>query len=297
MIKVLALFLCFLSVSSNANDGLSGQPSFDCKKSKLAIEKLICSDAGLAKLDRDLSNRYQHLISSEDQATVQFLKNDQKFWLKYRNVSFDECAGFYGKQSESSAKKALFDCAQDLIKSRLSHLEVKTVGKYKYIVNSVGSHPFIISSNSKEFQKYNSSAERTSMEGEGATGCDSRIDLITDKVVVTSGSCAAPLGASASGAASWKHLTSLPEGKLLKVGDLVKIGSSKFKDLFTKYCPQELCEEIDCGHLSESLKSTYASISLPGELEFSINDKSCSIPKADLTSSLEPLGVEIFGSL
>ena len=62
------------------------KPSFDCAKAKTRVEKLICSDAELAKLDREISSEYHSLVSDKtlDGELKEILKNNQKKWLDSR---------------------------------------------------------------------------------------------------------------------------------------------------------------------------------------------------------------------
>ena len=62
------------------------KPSFDCAKAKTRVEKLICSDAELAKLDREMSSEYHSLVSDKtlDGELKEILKNNQKKWLDSR---------------------------------------------------------------------------------------------------------------------------------------------------------------------------------------------------------------------
>lgn len=62
------------------------KPSFDCAKAKTRVEKLICSDVKLAKLDRKMSSEYRTLMSDKklDGELKEILKNNQKKWLDSR---------------------------------------------------------------------------------------------------------------------------------------------------------------------------------------------------------------------
>ena len=62
------------------------KPSFDCAKAKTRVEKLICSDAELAKLDKEMSSEYHSLVSDKtlDGELKKILKNNQKKWLDSR---------------------------------------------------------------------------------------------------------------------------------------------------------------------------------------------------------------------
>jgi uncharacterized protein len=66
------------------------EPSFDCAKAESAAEIMICEDAGLAELDRELAALYSEVLTaaqgSDDLAIVQ---RDQRDWFEFR----DECMG------------------------------------------------------------------------------------------------------------------------------------------------------------------------------------------------------------
>lgn len=61
--------------------------SFDCAKAQSKVEKMICSDAELSKLDEDLGRAWkQHL--SDNKFQDQF-RNTQKHWIEQRNQCVD----------------------------------------------------------------------------------------------------------------------------------------------------------------------------------------------------------------
>ena len=66
-------------------------PSFDCAKASTDIERMICSDNKLAKLDSDLSAGYKMTYNSA-KADDQFrIKIEQRTWLKnIRNICKDK---------------------------------------------------------------------------------------------------------------------------------------------------------------------------------------------------------------
>lgn len=57
--------------------------SFDCAKAATRVEKLICADAELSKLDEELSTAYKAALQDETKADK--VKQAQKLWLKERN--------------------------------------------------------------------------------------------------------------------------------------------------------------------------------------------------------------------
>ncbi|MDP2832525.1 MAG: lysozyme inhibitor LprI family protein [Pseudomonadota bacterium] len=60
--------------------------SFDCGKAGTKVEKLICADDELSKLDEVLATAYADALKSPDPAS---LKTEQKAWLKVRNRCAD----------------------------------------------------------------------------------------------------------------------------------------------------------------------------------------------------------------
>jgi uncharacterized protein len=63
--------------------------SFDCEKAVTKVEKLICGNSELSKLDEELSASYKTALQDEKQADS--IKQAQKQWMKERN-SCDDAA-------------------------------------------------------------------------------------------------------------------------------------------------------------------------------------------------------------
>jgi|GEM_PF-2521525 len=61
--------------------------SFDCAKASTKVEKLICANAELSKLDEALAVEYADALKLPDTAN---LKTEQKSWLKGRNQCTDD---------------------------------------------------------------------------------------------------------------------------------------------------------------------------------------------------------------
>ncbi|MGB5775634.1 MAG: MliC family protein [Sedimenticolaceae bacterium] len=88
-VRIFAILVLLAAAPSFGQDG----PSFDCDKAESAVEKLVCEDAGLARLDRLVADRYaaafdvvQDLESGASKAKGQ-LRTSQRGWIKGR----DEC--------------------------------------------------------------------------------------------------------------------------------------------------------------------------------------------------------------
>lgn len=63
--------------------------SFDCKKAKTEIEKMICADAQLSKLDEELAAAYRDAMDKAGQTGKAVLRKEQTAWLKSRNACKD----------------------------------------------------------------------------------------------------------------------------------------------------------------------------------------------------------------
>lgn len=99
---------CFLYVFGLLGMALSAQgASFDCGKAGTKVEKLICGDAELSKLDEELSAAYKTVLNDQKQADT--VKQTQKLWMKERNGCADA------------------DCVKRAYETRLSSLTVTTV--------------------------------------------------------------------------------------------------------------------------------------------------------------------------
>jgi len=76
----LAAGLCLAAPGAYA-----ASPSFNCAKASTDVEKLICSDAELANLDRSLADLYGTLLKQTPAKDQQMLKAEQRGWVKGRN--------------------------------------------------------------------------------------------------------------------------------------------------------------------------------------------------------------------
>lgn len=74
---VIILAVLLLATSAQA-------ASFDCKKASTAVEKAICSDSQLSKLDEELGKVYKSALSVV--AEKDSLKAEQRKWIQFRNT-------------------------------------------------------------------------------------------------------------------------------------------------------------------------------------------------------------------
>jgi len=64
-------------------------PSFPCHRAESRVERLICSDAGLAALDRQLAGVYVKARRSVEGEDLEELKAAQRRWLRSRDACVD----------------------------------------------------------------------------------------------------------------------------------------------------------------------------------------------------------------
>jgi uncharacterized protein YecT (DUF1311 family) len=73
------------------SDWRAPSPSFDCRSAASEIEKAICADAAVARLDRQVAEAYWSKLNNASGATDQVkLKQSQRDWIARRNSG---CAG------------------------------------------------------------------------------------------------------------------------------------------------------------------------------------------------------------
>lgn len=79
--KMFSVTLGLLLLSLNAN-----AVSFDCNKASTAVEKEICGDSLLGKLDDALAQNYKYMLAANiGDGAKKDLKSTQKKWLAVRN--------------------------------------------------------------------------------------------------------------------------------------------------------------------------------------------------------------------
>ncbi|MBF0118877.1 MAG: DUF1311 domain-containing protein [Desulfobacterales bacterium] len=77
----------FIIILLSLLNQLAFAASFDCSKASTKVEKLVCDDANLSKLDEELGKAY-----GEAKKKVFDLNDEQRAWLKSRNKCIDtEC--------------------------------------------------------------------------------------------------------------------------------------------------------------------------------------------------------------
>jgi uncharacterized protein YecT (DUF1311 family) len=64
---------------------VQANPSFDCDHAGNSVEFAICSDSGLAALDRQMASDFQRAMASEDDRQRRLLQRTRNRFLSYRN--------------------------------------------------------------------------------------------------------------------------------------------------------------------------------------------------------------------
>ena len=95
MKKFIVMSIVLITSHLYSNDRI--QPSFDCSKAKTRVEKLICSDEDISRVDRDMQKAYDLMMGKYDLAYMneeakeeikpylEKLKQSQIDWVKYRD--------------------------------------------------------------------------------------------------------------------------------------------------------------------------------------------------------------------
>ena len=63
-------------------------PTFDCDTAKRAVEKAICSDPDLSRLDRQIDDAYKAALAKLDRAGIARLRREQRQFNATRDKSF-----------------------------------------------------------------------------------------------------------------------------------------------------------------------------------------------------------------
>ena len=64
------------------------RPTFDCGPGARPVEKAICSDPDLTRLDRQIAEAYRSALARQDRHGVARLRKDQRNFIAIRNRSF-----------------------------------------------------------------------------------------------------------------------------------------------------------------------------------------------------------------
>ncbi len=108
-------------------EGATG-PGFDCAKATSEVEKLLCRDAALAALDRELAAQYQKVLAATRGEERERLTAVERGWVKGR----DEC------WKDDQARR----CIEEAYRTRLAELRIgegaRPAGVQEYRCNDDG---------------------------------------------------------------------------------------------------------------------------------------------------------------
>ena len=92
------IVISILLITSNLYSSEKIQPSFDCSKAKTRVEKLVCSDEDISRVDRDMQKAYNLMMGKYDipymneeakeeiKPYLEKLKQSQIKWVKERDA-------------------------------------------------------------------------------------------------------------------------------------------------------------------------------------------------------------------
>ena len=111
--------LLALPMLAAAADG----PTFDCAKAHGEVEKLICSDASLAALDRKLAEAYKAASAKATGKMLSTLKAEQRGWVKGRDDCWKTSAETPTWISATWTVSSVKDCVAAQYEIRTSELQ------------------------------------------------------------------------------------------------------------------------------------------------------------------------------
>ena len=85
MTKFVLIVLISWSCGSDPGKATAADPSFDCSKAAGSVEQMICTDDGLAALDRQLAEVYAAASQKAVNEQPPVLRAEQRGWVKGRN--------------------------------------------------------------------------------------------------------------------------------------------------------------------------------------------------------------------
>tara|TARA_R110002072_G_scaffold172842_1_gene327333 strand:+ start:483 stop:1157 length:675 start_codon:yes stop_codon:yes gene_type:complete len=101
------------------------QASFDCNLAATTVEKTICADAALSKLDRQMADVFRSARRSASESRSASILADQRSWIGQRNTC-------------SSDRRCLLDSMQNRIAALKAPSSVQTAGLTGLYCNNSG---------------------------------------------------------------------------------------------------------------------------------------------------------------
>jgi uncharacterized protein len=122
---LLAAFLLAFPLAAQAKAA-----SFDCAQAARPLEKLICADADLSRLDDDMTGRYRNALARLSPAGQAILRQGQRDWISFTRT---HCEARIGKPANSFGGDAR-QCLENEYKGRIRLLEsaAQRIGPYLF---------------------------------------------------------------------------------------------------------------------------------------------------------------------
>jgi len=96
-------------------------PAFDCAKAQGEVEQLVCKDEGLGALDLKLDEVYKAALAKARDDVPQFLRTEQRGWVKGRNECWKAKEGTF--LTASWMAKDVRECVEGQYRIRISELQ------------------------------------------------------------------------------------------------------------------------------------------------------------------------------
>jgi uncharacterized protein len=112
-----------LVVASGPARAQAKGPAFDCSKAQGEVEQLVCRDEGLAALDRKLDEVYKAALGKARDDVPQFLKTEQRGWIKGRDECWKAKEGDPVFLTASWQAKGMRECVEGSYRIRISELQ------------------------------------------------------------------------------------------------------------------------------------------------------------------------------
>lgn len=128
ILGLLAAFLLAMKLPAPAE-----ATSFDCSQATRPLEKMICADTDLSRLDDDMSSRYRDALAKLSPVGQAILRQGQRDWLSFMRT---HCEARIGEPADSFGGDAL-RCLREEYKTRIKLLDgaAQKIGPYLFSRN------------------------------------------------------------------------------------------------------------------------------------------------------------------
>ncbi|WP_036248281.1 lysozyme inhibitor LprI family protein [Methylobacter sp. BBA5.1] len=136
----------FLLLTANFVQAEVSAPSFNCKKATTAVEKTICANDTLARLDRKLGEIWKGFIDASNNDTfISRLRQDQARWIKLRDKCKNDIdcisSAYQQRLAVLGADKKLSVFAGQYEKKDIGIMTVYPTGNKNYLISIQTADP------------------------------------------------------------------------------------------------------------------------------------------------------------